>query len=82
MKKRRRRVAQVKTRVNTEWMSSDEAAEYLRMPTTRALYDLVGRSKLPAYRLGKRSLIFARSELDEYIRSNRVMPRKKRPKPS
>lgn len=84
MKKRRRR-PQVKIKVTTEWMSTEEALAYLRLPGVRSLYRLVEGGKLPAYRLGKRALIFAKSELDDHIRSNRVVPsppRKRRPKPS
>jgi excisionase family DNA binding protein len=55
-------------------MNADEAAEYLRLPSKGALYQLINRGHLPAYRLGGRALLFSRSELDTHIRKHKVKP--------
>lgn len=64
--------------MTTEWMSAEEAAQYLRFPSTRALYEMVSRVEIPAYRLGKRMLLFSKTELDTYIRGRQVQPRPRR----
>jgi excisionase family DNA binding protein len=50
-------------KLNQEWLDADEAAEYLRLRSVRALYDHVRRGRVPAHRLG-RLLRFHRLELD------------------
>jgi excisionase family DNA binding protein len=45
------------------WMTAEETARYLRLPTTKALYEAVRRGSIPAHRLGRR-LRFHRPELD------------------
>ncbi len=79
-KKRRRRRPEVKLKVATEWMSKEEAMEYLRLTNVRALYHLVENRGLPAYRLGAKNLIFSRTELDQHIRRQSAKaPRKRKP---
>jgi excisionase family DNA binding protein len=76
MKKHRpRRFRQVRVKVTTEWMSADEAAQYLRIASTRALYDMLHRTEIPAFRVGRRMLLFSKTDLDAYIRSRQVTPR-------
>ena len=41
-----------------EWLSTEEAVEYLRFPSRDALYQAVQRGQVPAYRLGSRRLRF------------------------
>ena len=53
-----------------EWLTADEAAERLRLPTVRALYQRVARGQLKAYRLG-RSLRFRRREVDSAVSHGR-----------
>lgn len=83
--RRRRLKPKVRLKVATEWMSTDEATEYLRLPSKRSLYELVRRDIVPAYRLGTQSLIFSKSDIDERIRSRQVPrhgPRRRKAKPS
>ncbi len=54
-------------RPNQEWLDADEAAEYLRLRSRRALYDHVRRGRVKAHRLG-RLLRFHRLELDAALR--------------
>jgi excisionase family DNA binding protein len=53
-------------KLNHEWLDADEAAEYLRLRTRRALYDHVRRGRVKAHRLG-RLLRFHRLELDALL---------------
>jgi excisionase family DNA binding protein len=55
---------------NLAWLSSDEAAQYLRLPSIGALRVLVCRRKLPFHKLGRR-LRFKRLELDEFLDASR-----------
>jgi excisionase family DNA binding protein len=48
----------------SEWLSADAAAEYLGLPSRRALYQAVRRGQVPARRLGPRRLRFSRADLD------------------
>jgi excisionase family DNA binding protein len=52
------------------WLTAEEAALYLRLPTARALYQAVRRGHLPARYLGNR-LRFLRTELDAALAKNR-----------
>lgn len=47
-------------------MNACEAAVYLRISSTKALYQRVGRGQVKAYRLG-RALRFRRGELDKLM---------------
>lgn len=51
----------------TEWFTADEAAEYLRFNSKKALYQAVRRGQVPAHRLGRRTLRFRRMELDQLL---------------
>ena len=51
------------------WLTSEEAAAYLRLPSVRALYQAVRRGQVPAHRLGPRRLRFSRAELDRALDS-------------
>lgn len=46
-----------------EWMTAAEAAEYIRVPTVKALYQRVARGQISHYRWG-RHLRFRRRDLD------------------
>jgi excisionase family DNA binding protein len=59
------------TPVQTPWLTAAEAADYLRLPTTRALYKRVERGQVPAHRWG-RQLRFARREIDALLSSRSV----------
>jgi excisionase family DNA binding protein len=45
------------------WMTAEQAASYLGLPSIRALYQAVRRGQVPARRLGRR-LRFLRQDLD------------------
>ena len=55
---------------NLTWLTSDEAAEYLRLPSVGALRALVCRRKVPFHKLG-RSLRFKKNELDRLLECSR-----------
>lgn len=48
------------------WLTAEEAALYLRLPSAKALYQSVRRGRLPARYLGNR-LRFLRTELDSAL---------------
>ena len=49
------------------WMTADQAATYLGLPSRRALYMVIRRGHLPVHRFGRRIRVNAR-ELDEALR--------------
>lgn len=51
----------------SQWFTAEEAAEYLRIPTTKALYQRVARGQMKALRLG-RQFRFRRGDLDALMR--------------
>ena len=51
---------------NLTWLTSNEAAEYLRLPSVGALRVLVCKRRVPFHKLG-RSLRFKRAELDRLL---------------
>jgi len=51
---------------SSPWMTADEVAEYLRLPSRAAVYKRVERGQLPAHRWGRRWR-FRRSELDALV---------------
>lgn len=55
----------------TPWLTAAEAADYLRLPTVRALYKRVERGQVPAHRLG-RQFRFHRRDLDALLGSGPV----------
>ncbi len=48
------------------WLTADEAAAHLGLPSRKALYQAVRRGQVPVHRLGKR-LRFNRFELDRTL---------------
>lgn len=56
------------------YLSKREAAAYLRR-CTRTLESLVAAGELPAYRV-RGKLLFRRSDLDAYVDTRRVDPRR------
>jgi excisionase family DNA binding protein len=48
------------------WMTAEQAAEYLGLPSRKALYQAVRRGQIPVHRFGKR-LRFSRAELDRAL---------------
>jgi excisionase family DNA binding protein len=55
---------------NLIWLTSNEAAEYLRLPSVGALRVLVCKRRIPFHKLG-RSLRFKRAELDRLLEVSR-----------
>lgn len=49
------------------WLTADEAAAYLGLPSRRALYMAIRRGQVPVHRLGRRMRFDAR-ELDAALR--------------
>ena len=56
------------SRVMTEWLTAAEAAQYLRLPSTNALYQRVARGQMKTLRLG-RQMRFRRRDLDALMRT-------------
>jgi excisionase family DNA binding protein len=57
----------VRTKLQSEpWMSAEEAATHLGLPSRKALYQAVRRGQIPVHRFGKR-LRFSRAELDRAL---------------
>jgi len=52
---------------STPWLDADEACQYVRLRSRKALYHCVRRGQIPAHRLGARRLRFSRAELDSYL---------------
>ena len=52
-------------RYMTEWITADEAAEYLKIPV-RSLYYSIRTGQIPCHRLGRRQR-FRRYELDQLM---------------
>ena len=61
------------------WMTADEAAEYLGLPSRKAVYERVRRGQLPAHRFG-RNLRFHREELDQAVKGDTPIARALRSK--
>jgi len=49
------------------WLTANEAASYLGLPSRRALYMAIRRGQVPVHRLGRR-MRFSAHELDEALR--------------
>lgn len=71
-------VARVRQSRNTEvifenltWLTSKEAAEYLRLPSVGVLRWLVSQRRVPFRKLG-RSLRFKKSELDRLLEASAI----------
>ncbi|MEJ7891723.1 MAG: helix-turn-helix domain-containing protein [Solirubrobacteraceae bacterium] len=56
----------VATRISTPWLTTDEAAEYLRASRQR-VFDLTSQGHLAVYKDGARNL-YRREDLDGYLR--------------
>jgi excisionase family DNA binding protein len=54
-----------KKNMTTEWMTAEQATEYLALPSRNVLYQMARCGQVPFYRLGEKRLRFKRSELDE-----------------
>jgi excisionase family DNA binding protein len=50
----------------SHWMNADQVAEYLALPSRKAVYEAARRGEIPCYRLGRR-LRFRREELDAVL---------------
>ena len=50
------------------WLTADEVAQYLRLPSRKAVYEWVRRGLLPSRRLGRR-VLFNREEVDAALKS-------------
>jgi excisionase family DNA binding protein len=48
------------------WLTADQAAAHLGLPSRKALYQAVRRGQVPVHRFGKR-LRFSRAELDHAL---------------
>ena len=48
------------------WMTADEAARYLGMPSRKALYQAIRRGQIRGHRLGRR-LRFQKVDLDQAL---------------
>jgi excisionase family DNA binding protein len=57
--------------ITTPWLTAAEAAAYLRLPSTRALYKRCERGQVRARRWG-RQLRFHRRDLDRMLQSEPV----------
>jgi excisionase family DNA binding protein len=57
----------VPTKLHSEpWMTAEQAAAHLGLPSRKALYQAVRRGQIPVHRFGKR-LRFNRTELDSAL---------------
>ncbi len=52
--------------IHGPWLNAKQAAEYLAMPSAKAIYEAVRRGQIPVHRLGNR-LRFCRKELDQLL---------------
>jgi len=59
--------------MSNDWMNADELAEYLSLPSRKAVYQAVRRGEIPAYRLGEKRLRFRRDEIDEMLGRGRML---------
>jgi hypothetical protein len=50
-----------------EWLTAKEAADYLRLPSVKALYQRRARGQVKGYPLGPRTLRFRRRDLDALL---------------
>jgi excisionase family DNA binding protein len=59
---------------HSPWLTSSEAAQYLRYKSTQGVRDAVARGELKASRRG-RTLLFHLDDLDAYLRSRSISPK-------
>lgn len=55
------------------WMTADQTASYLNLPSRKALYQAVRRGQIPGHRIGRRRLRFSRSEIDQWLARARTV---------
>ena len=56
--------------IRQEWMTPEEAAGYLRLPSVAALYQRHARGQVKAYRIaGGRRMRFRRRDLDALMKA-------------
>ena len=53
-----------------EWLKVPEASEHLWLPKTRT-YELIQQGELPAVRIGARSILVNRRELERFLLEER-----------
>jgi excisionase family DNA binding protein len=51
-----------------EWFTAEEAAEYLRLPSGKAVYQRAARGQILPHRFGARLIRFRRRDLDALMR--------------
>ena len=54
------------THIDTPYLTADEAAQYLRFPTTRWFRVAVKKYGIPCLRRGRR-MFFSKTQLDEFM---------------
>lgn len=64
--------------IETPYLNSDEAWQYLKFPTKAAFYIALRRQGIPYYKRGK-SLLFERGQLDAWLKKSslRVVSRRR-----
>jgi excisionase family DNA binding protein len=58
--------------IDTPWLSAEQTATYLAMPSVKAVYQAARCGKIRAYKFGKR-VLFKREELDAAIERGRML---------
>jgi excisionase family DNA binding protein len=53
----------------SEWLTATEAAEYLRLPSVKALYQRAARGQVKKHHFGARMIRFHRRDLDALMRA-------------
>jgi excisionase family DNA binding protein len=56
--------------IDSPYLTADEAAEYLRFPSTRWFRDSVRRYGIPSLRRGRR-IFFTKADLDRFMAATR-----------
>jgi len=54
------------------WLTAEQTADYLALPSAKAVYEAVRRGEIPAHRLGERRLRFSSEELDALLESRLI----------
>jgi Helix-turn-helix domain len=66
---RKSRPRTTRAHANSPYYTAEEAVDYLRLPSVKALYALVERKKLiPLKRKRSRHLLFTQEQLDAYVK--------------
>lgn len=53
--------------MDSPYLTADEAAQYLRFGSTRALYKAIRTEGVPCVRRGNKTLLFHREHLDRWL---------------